>query len=295
MTCLLPKSLLFESPYPYNNMRYRVPSCFAGESKGETIENLVASTYQTKMGGRTRDIIVTWCKNVKGQGLCVSVGGPLGSRIVCKVKKRPWNFWRKQGSWKRSDVIYGNRIKVFWNLRSAEFVAGPEPERGYYIAVVYNEEMVLLLGDMEEEAYRKTMSRPSSMAVLVSKEEHVLGKECFATVARFGDGERSHEVSVECQTKQAGDSALVISVDRELAVEVKHLFWKFRGNGTIYVEGVPVQILWDMHDWFFNPGLGHHAFIVFKSMLQPIGSFSSRDMSDCSSPSDLCLLINAWK
>jgi hypothetical protein len=276
-------------------MQYRMPSCFSGENKGKTTENLVASTYQTKIGGRSRDITVTWCKNVMGQGLCVAVGGPLASSIVCKVEIKPWNFWRKHGSWKRSDIIYGNRIEVFWNLRSAKFVAGPEPERGFYVAVVYNGEMVLLLGDMEEEAYRKTKFRSSPRAVLVSREEHILGKECFATVARFGDGERSHEVSVECQTKRAGDSALVISVDRELAVEVKHLLWKFRGNGTIYVDGVPVQILWDMHDWLFNPGLGHHALFVFKSMLQPLDSFSSQDMNDCVIPSDFCLFINAWK
>lgn len=264
-------------------------------SKGKTAENLVASTYKTKFGSKSHVITVTWCKNVMGQDLCVAVGETLASRAVCKVEMKPWNFWRKQGSWKSSEIIDGSRVEVFWNLGSAKFVAGPEPERGYYVAVVCNEEMVLLLGDMEDEAYRKTKSKkPSDNAVLVSREEHVLGKECFATMARFGDGERSHEVSIECQTKRAGDPALVISVDRELAVEVKHLLWKFRGNGTIYVEGVPFQILWDVHDWLFNPGLGHHALFIFKPMMQPLESHTSEDMGDCGIPSDFCLLINAW-
>lgn len=289
-----PKQHVSEIPISKEKMRDGVPSCFSGESRGKTSENLVASTYKMKLGGRSRVITVTWCKNGMGQDLCVAVGESLASRFVCKVEMKPWNFWRKQGSWKSSDIIDGNRVEVFWNLGSAKFVAGPEPERGYYVAVVWNEEMVLLLGDMEEEAYRKTKSRASVKAVLVSREEHVLGKECFATVARFGDEERSHEVSIECQTKRAGDPALVISVDRELAVEVKHLLWKFRGNGTIYVEGVPVEILWDVHDWLFNPGLGHHALFYFKSMMQPLDSPTSKDMNDCGIPSDFCLLINAW-
>lgn len=253
----------------------------------------MASTYH--LGGIARTVItVTWYKDVMGQGLCVAFGEPLASRFVCKVEMKRWNFWRKQGSWTSSDIINGSRVEVFWNLGSAKFVAGPEPERGYYVAIVCNEEMVLLLGDMEEEAYRKTKSRPSVHAVLVSKEEHVHGKECFATMARFDDGERSHEVSIECQTKRAGDPALVISVNRELAVEVKHLLWKFRGNGTIYVEGVPVEILWDVHDWLFNPGLGHHALFIFKSMLQPLDPLTSKGLNDCGVPSDFCLLVNAW-
>eukprot|EP00253_Pinus_taeda_P012561 PITA_12561 len=209
-------------------MRGEVPSCFSGESKGNSSENLVSSTYETKCGGRGHTVTsVTWDKNVMVRALCIAIGEPPANRCV-------------------------------W----------PEPERGYYIAVVCNEKMALLLGDMEEEAYINTKSRSFLDAVLVSREEHVLGKESFATMARFGDGKRSHEVLIDCQTERTGDPALVISVDREVAVEVKHLLWKFRGNGTIYVGGVPFQILWDVHDWLFNPGVGHHALFIFKSMTQ---------------------------
>jgi hypothetical protein len=208
---------------------------------------------------------------------------------------KPWNLWRKHGSWKSSDSIDGRRVEVVWDLGSARFVSGPEPERGYYVAVLYNKEVILLLGDMEEEAYRKTKSRPSgcTKAVLVSRKQHILGKECFSTVARFGDGGQSHEVSIECHTKGTGEPALVISVDRELAVEVNHLLWKFRGNGTIYVEGVPVQIFWDVHDWLFNPGLGH-ALFIFKSTM-PLDTLSCKDNVDSVLPSDFSLLIYAWK
>lgn len=259
------------------------------------MQNLVASTYQTKFGGRDRLVTVTWCKNVMGQGcLCVAVGEP-SSEIVCKVEMKPWKFWRKHGSWKSSEIIDGRRVEVFWDLGSARFASGPEPERGYYVAVLCNDEVVLLLGDMEEEAYRKTNFRPSSgiKAVMVSRKQHIVGKECLSTVARFGDGGKSHEVSIECCTRGDDEPALVINVDRKLAVEVNHLPWNFRGNGTIYVEGVRVQILWDVHDWLFNPGQGH-ALFIFKSTM-PLNSLGSKHNIDCGLPSDFSFFIYAWK
>lgn len=269
---------------------------FSGESKGNSSENLVSSTYETNSGGRGHTVItVTWYKNVMIRGMCIAIGESQANRSVCKVEMKPWKFWKKQGSWKRSDIIDGNRVKVFWNLESVKFLSGPEPERGYYVAVVCNEKMVLLLGDMEEEAYIETKSKLSLDALLVSREEHVLRTESFATMVRFDDGKRSYEVLIECQTKEAGDPALVISVDREVAVEVKHLRWKFRGNDTIYVGGVPFQILWDAHDWLFNPDLGRHALFIVKSMMQPGESLSSKDLNDYDILSDFCLVINAWK
>ncbi|CAI0454141.1 unnamed protein product [Linum tenue] len=29
--------------------------------------------------------------------------------------------------------------------------------------------------------------------------------------------------------------------------------WNFRGNQTIFVDGLLVDLMWDVHDWFFHP------------------------------------------
>eukprot|EP01018_Ginkgo_biloba_P021571 Gb_36430 [translate_table: standard] len=300
------------------------PSCFSGDNReqsgsSKTTQNLVTCTYQTKFAGHCRVITVTWCKNVMGQGLCVAVDDP-ACQSMCKVDLKPWYFWRKHG-WK-SFPVDGRRVDVFWDLGSAKFVCGPEPQQGYYIAIVCDEEVVLLLGDMNEQAYKKTKSRPSAIeATLLSRKEHVFGNKCFATKAQFCESGRSHEVCIECHTKGPSDPEMFISVDSELVVQVKRLLWKFRGNHTIHVEGVPVQIFWDVHDWLFTPaGMGHAIFIFkptssvsdpensiradtsIKSSPRLISSASSKLSSSSSksnnfgiSPSDFRILLYAWK
>ncbi|KAH9327247.1 hypothetical protein KI387_007425 [Taxus chinensis] len=277
------------------------PSCF-GKSNVRSFEkqNLVACTYQANLGGHYRVITVTWCRN----SFTISVGDRQ-KQSTCRVDLRPWRLRRKQGSKRlRVDGAAADAVDVFWDLTSAKFFSCAEPKQGYCLAVVYDEEAVLLLGDMKEKALRKTKSRAAPCeAVLLSRKEHVFGKQCFATTARFGDGGRSHEVGIECHTNGSDDPVLCISVDKETVVEVKRLVWKFRGNDTIYVEGSPVQILWDVHDWLFGPGFGHAVFL-FRSAHEvddklmaaaPVAmSVDSRDAKFCL-PSDFCLLLYAWK
>uniref|UniRef100_A0A0D6R3R2 DUF868 domain-containing protein n=1 Tax=Araucaria cunninghamii TaxID=56994 RepID=A0A0D6R3R2_ARACU len=299
------------------------PTCFCvrnnrGGDEEEEVgpQNLVTCTYRAELGvggGRRRavTVTVTWCKNAVGQGLCVGVGEP-GNFSFCKVDLRPWFFWRKQGL-KRLDFDEAT-VEVFWDLSAARFGAGPEPREGFYVAVVCGNEAVLVLGDMKEAALRRTRAEnPLREAALVSRKEHVFGNRYFATRARFGGSGRSHEVSIECRTKGPDDPALFVSVDREPVMEVKRLLWKFRGNDTIYVEGAPVQFLWDVHDWLFSPGLGHAMFVFrpVECVSEKSAAAAAALASDCKSPTcllesvsspgnyyiplDFSLLLYAWK
>ena len=46
--------------------------------------------------------------------------------------------------------------------------------------MVYENEVVLLVGDMKNDAYKKTGCRPSLIEpILVSKKEHIFGKKKF--------------------------------------------------------------------------------------------------------------------
>jgi hypothetical protein len=45
---------------------------------------------------------------------------------------------------------------------------------------------------------------------------------------------------------------------------VKQLQWNFRGNQTIFVDNLLVDLMWDVHDWFFNPTSRFlHRFFLF--------------------------------
>ena len=43
-------------------------------------------------------------------------------------------------------------IDVYWDLSNARLGVGPEPLEGFYVGVVVDRQMVLLLGDLRKEA-----------------------------------------------------------------------------------------------------------------------------------------------
>ncbi|KAJ4956272.1 hypothetical protein NE237_013055 [Protea cynaroides] len=43
--------------------------------------------------------------------------------------------------------------------------------------------------------------------------------------------------------------------------QVKHFRWKCRGNQTILVDGLLVEVFWDVHNWLFGTVLGSAVFI----------------------------------
>ena len=69
---------------------------------------------------------------------------------------------------------------------------------------------------------------------------------------RFADGAPEHEVSVGCATTSGGGEELWVSVDGKRAVHARRLRWNFRGNQTVFVDGAPVDVLWDLHGWWFR-------------------------------------------
>uniref|UniRef100_A0A0C9RXW3 TSA: Wollemia nobilis Ref_Wollemi_Transcript_5024_1502 transcribed RNA sequence n=1 Tax=Wollemia nobilis TaxID=56998 RepID=A0A0C9RXW3_9CONI len=252
------------------------PSCF-GEYKGtqgtdkssssssssKMTQNLITCLYQTKLAGICRFVTITWCKNLMGQGLSVHVNDP-SCHYMCKVDMKPWFFWKKQGS--KSFDVKGQKLEVFWDLTNAKYVCGPEPQECFYVALMCEKEIILLLGDMHEEAYKKTHSRyPFNEPTLLSRREHVFGKKYYTTKAQFGESGRTHDIVIECHTGGSKEPRLYVRVDKQVVLQVKHLIWKFRGNQTIEVDGTQIQVFWDVHNWLFNPSIGHAVFMFQTS------------------------------
>uniref|UniRef100_A0A5B6ZJ08 DUF868 domain-containing protein n=1 Tax=Davidia involucrata TaxID=16924 RepID=A0A5B6ZJ08_DAVIN len=295
-----------------------IPACF---SSGEKLtddpaavmrsgQSVFMSVYRTKIADQCRLITVSWCKNLLLHGLSVSVqGGPDGeSQYTCKVELKPWYFWRKQGS--KRFVVDGKPVDIFWDLKAAKFNGETEPSSEYYVAVVCDEEVVLLLGDLKKDAYRKTGCRPALLdPILVSKKEHIFGKMKFFTKVKFHEKGRFHEISIECKNSSIGgvDPEMEIRIDGHLVIHVKHLQWKFRGNESIHINKVRVEVYWDVHDWLFCPGLRHALFIFKPTLLSTSTSPSSISTSqtgssgsvvegfNASGSSEFCLFLYAWK
>lgn len=199
-----------------------------------------------------------------GQGLSVGIDN-FENQCICKVDIKPWLFSKRKGS--KSLAADCSKIDIYWDLSSAMFGSGPEPIEGFYLAISEGQQMVLLLGDLRKEAFKKTgipLVPPS--AVFVAKREHMFGKKVFVTKAQFCDKGKVHDLTIESGTVGGIDPSLSVRVDGKTVMQVKHLKWKFRGNSTVSVDGLAVEIFWDVHNWLFGPSFGSAVF-MFRTCL----------------------------
>nr|GEW65982.1 hypothetical protein [Tanacetum cinerariifolium] len=269
-------------------------------------QNLVTCVYQCKLHNSSCFIItITWTKTLMGQGLYVEIDDS-SKQSHCKLEIKPMLFIKKRGF--KALEMGSNSIKFFWDLSCAKFGSSPEPTQSFYFAVSCNQELILLLGDMEKEVYKKMSNVSGSPnAVFVLKKEHVFGKKVYATTAQFCGKGQVHDVLIECDTNCTNDPCLVIRVDGKIVLQVKRLQWKFRGNYTILVDGLPVEVYWDVHSWFFGKFMGSGVFL-FQTCLSAeklwgsgschsATSWSGSLIKDCAQSQGLgfSLLLCAWK
>lgn len=157
----------------------------------KTAQSTVTCMYQTHISGFWRNVTVLWSKNLMNHSLTVMVTSVEGDmNYCCKVDLKPWHFWNKKGY--KSFEVEGNPVEVYWDFRSAKFTSSPEPSSDFYVALVAEEEVVLLVGDYKKKAFKRTKSRPALVeAALFYKKENVFGKKSFATRAKFYDRKKS--------------------------------------------------------------------------------------------------------
>lgn len=293
------------------------PSCFgengvqvadsSSSSTTRTAHNVVTCVYQCKLRGRSCLITITWTKNLMGQGLSVGIDD-LANQCLCKVDVKPWLFTKKKGS--KNLEVDSSKIEIYWDLTNAKFGSGPEPLEGFYLAIVFNQEMVLLLGDLKKEAYKKIDTDPvHSNAIFVAKREHIFGKKFYGAKVQFCDKGQMHDVTIECDTVGLNEPCLVIRIDSKTVMQVKRLKWKFRGNHTILVDGIPVEVFWDVHNWLFGNAMGNAVF-MFQTCLSDEKLWASHSLFDPSALTWSCsqqfrdsqlqglgfsLVLYAWK
>ncbi|GFZ13623.1 hypothetical protein Acr_23g0020080 [Actinidia rufa] len=169
------------------------PSCFsengvqiADSSSSfttKTAQNLVSCVYRCRLSGISCLITTTWTKNLMGQGLSIGIDDS-ANQCLCKFDIKPWLFSKRKGS--KNLEVDSNSIDIYWDLSSAKFGSGPEPIEGFYLAIVCNHEIVLLLGDLRKEAYKRIDANPiASKAIFVAKRENIFGKRFYGARAQF--------------------------------------------------------------------------------------------------------------
>ncbi|KAF7060587.1 hypothetical protein CFC21_067372, partial [Triticum aestivum] len=150
-----------------------------------TAQNLVTCLYHMQLAVRPCVVSVTWSKSLMGQGLSFAVDA-LSGQSLRKADIKPWLFSKKKGS--KSLDADGAKVDIFWDLSAARFGAEPEPLEGFYVTLLFDLELALLLGDMKKDAYRKTgANRPALNTAFVARKEHIYGKKIYSAKAQFCD------------------------------------------------------------------------------------------------------------
>lgn len=229
-------------------------------------QSTITYFYQASIGGYWRNVTVSWYKNLVNHTLLLTIDSIAGDlHYNCKIDVKPWHFWGKKGY--KSFDVEGHQVEVYWDLRWVKFSGNPEPSSDYYVALVSNEEVALLMGDYKKKAYKRTKSRPALIdAILLIKKENIFAKKTFSTKARFDDKGNERDVVVECSSPTSGpkDPEMWVRIDGNVLIHVKNLQWKFRGNQTVMVDNLPIQVLWDVHDWLFSSSESGHGLFIFK-------------------------------
>ncbi|WOL19392.1 hypothetical protein Cni_G28190 [Canna indica] len=235
------------------------PSTTAGPS-------LTTSVYETHLGMAA----LTWSRTVLGLSLRV-VLRPYADDYdeeeeLLRFRIRPWLLWKRRGTrrFHLKDHRRHRCVDFAWDLARARFPpgGGPEPVSGFFVTVAVDGKMILVAGDLADEAYRKSKAqRPQNPLLpcpaLISRREHVVlvdhgGRRSYRTQARFGG--REHEISIELGEKEKGrDVAMSVGVDGDRILQVRRLRWKFRGSERLELHGRRIQVSWDLHNWFFQP------------------------------------------
>lgn len=253
----------FPSCFGENGVQVADASC-SSVSVSRASQNMVTCIHQCKLVGKSCLITITWSKNLMGHCLSVEIENS-SHQFVCRLDVKPSLFSKRKGS--KCLELNSIKIDMHWDLSLAKFGSGPEPVEGFYLGIVCNGEMVLLIGDLRKEAFKKTNATPSlSKAKFISKREHIFGKKVYITKAQFSDNGQTHDLTIECDSIGAVDPCLVIRVDSKAVMQVKHLKWKFRGNCTILVDEYPVEVFWDVHDWLFGTAFANAVF-MFQTCL----------------------------
>lgn len=237
-----------------------------------SIQDAVTCIYKVKQSTQNQLLIkVTWC-SLMDQGFTITIIEDPSSPFKFNTKR--WHLRSIKGT--KSFESASCKIEIIWDLSLAKYDAGPEPVNRFYIAVLVNSELSLLLGDMEEEEVdvKKLVSNVTiSKFSLVSRREHFSGGAVYSTKVQLFETGTSHDILIKCITEDKGRSNSILSVciDKKNVIRVKRLQWNFRGNQIIFIDGCLVDMMWDVHDWFFNPKSGYAIF-----MFRPRSGLDSR-------------------
>ncbi|XP_073147460.1 uncharacterized protein [Henckelia pumila] len=221
-----------------------------------SIQTAVTCIYRVKSSNQRQFFVrLKWWDRLNNKGFAFGLCDDKNSRILRRS--------RGTEAFKSCD----SAVEIFWDFSRAKFESGPEPISRFYLVITLDSEIGLILGDMDQEILgirERVSSKKIGESTLVSRSESFSGNAVHSTRAKFCETGTWHDVSIECFGDDDGrknPAALYVYMDKKMVMEVKRLRWNFRGNHTIFLDGLLVDMMWDVHDWMFRPCLGCGVFM----------------------------------
>ncbi|XP_024033007.1 uncharacterized protein LOC21396973 [Morus notabilis] len=192
----------------------------------------VTCIYKTKLSNQNQVLMITltWFSNLTA-GIKVVGGGGGEKAISSETFKR---LKKQKGNENFISSCGNHEVEVLWDFSNAKYEGGPEPVDGFYVMVLVDSELCLVLGHKDYIAKNNNSNInlitgfPNGKFSLVSRSERLISCNAFySTKAQFCDEGIQHDI-------------------------VRRLRWNFRGNQAIFLDGLLVDMMWDVHDWFFN-------------------------------------------
>ncbi|KHN18735.1 uncharacterized protein LOC114407170 [Glycine soja] len=214
-------------------------------------------------------ITLTWSKKLLGQGFTITITNSEHSLSPSKSNARQLRKIKGNETLQSQNF----KVQVLWDLSDAKYEEGPEPVGAFYVVVLVNSELGLRLGDKNSliEELLSNLDAKEANFSLVSRSETFSGTAVYATKAKFSETGISHEILIKCgaEVVEGGEAkkghVLSVCVDKKTIFQVKRLRWNFRGNQTIFVDGLVVDMMWDVHDWLFNSNSASSAVFMFRT------------------------------
>ncbi|KAL6859176.1 hypothetical protein ACP4OV_018178 [Aristida adscensionis] len=230
-----------------------------------SLQAATTSVYRVALPSTGKEMLVrvTWTRSAAGAA-AVAVGfDEEGGVPAPKPARRGGQILLQRRHGSRSLVTgAGTAVGVHWDTAEATYPseASPEPSGDYYLAVVADAELALLLGAGRAASELSRRFGYGACAVprgaLVCRREQLRGAAAHVTRCRFREGGEEHEVAVHA-CRCSGDGEVRVSIDGEKVAEVRRVGWGFRGNrAAVLADGEVVDVMWDVHDWWFGGGGG---------------------------------------
>ena len=213
-------------------------SCTVDNALIPSAQSSVTNVYRARLPTNKDAIIrLTWSRDRAGPSLSVAINN--------KPIINPTDSTKGSCS-----CIFANSILgLCWDFSAAKYNLGPEPISDFYVVLIFDKKIALLVGD-------KNFSKGAANSVadfsMVSRTVQVVGRTIYSTRARFYDEGKEHEITIRFQ----GELELSMHVDEKKVLHVRRLRWNFRGNDTVFVDGLAVDVMWDLFGWLFQDPTG---------------------------------------